>query len=357
MGCLKLHIDQEPRLTVAYSKKAQKPLKNTLSYYPFGLQHKGYNDAVSGNVNHIANRFSFGGKEYGEELGLDWYDISARNYDPAIGRWMNLDPLADQMRRHSPYNYAFDNPIFFFDPDGMAPQGCDWCKNFAKGIGEGYVKTFEVIGNAIAHPIDTFNNLAKDPVAVGEISLNVSTGGLYGTLKSDTQLVSAVVDGDANAAGQIVGQRGAEATIAAGTGIILSKTTPLVKNLVRKPETTTLYRGVNNNSPAFEAASNGKVKPRGGNATPLEHNTVSTKSKYTSWTTDPRVAKNFALRPKGEGVVLEGQISINRTVKSPDRYKVNLIQSPGVKVPESEVLVTGKVTVPKKNVTTVKLDN
>ncbi|MDD7887088.1 hypothetical protein PQO00_13875 [Flavivirga sp. 57AJ16] len=77
----------------------------------------------------MALKRRFGGKEYQDELGLGWYDITARNYDPAIGRWMNIDPLAEQMRRFSPYNFAFNNPIFFQDYDGMAPMGPDWIDN------------------------------------------------------------------------------------------------------------------------------------------------------------------------------------------------------------------------------------
>jgi RHS repeat-associated protein len=89
------------------------------NYYPFGLEHQGYNYIVSSSATAIDQKYKYNGKEYQDELGLNLYDYGARNYDPALGRWMNIDPLAEQYRRWSPYNYCVDNPIRFVDPDGM----------------------------------------------------------------------------------------------------------------------------------------------------------------------------------------------------------------------------------------------
>ncbi len=120
------YVDHLGNVRLSYTDKNQNTANGVAleiveenNYYPFGLKHKGYNSTMSTEGNGAAQRWKFGGKEYMEDMDLDWYDVSARNYDPALGRWMNIDPLADQMRRHSPYNYAFDNPVFYIDPDGM----------------------------------------------------------------------------------------------------------------------------------------------------------------------------------------------------------------------------------------------
>jgi RHS repeat-associated protein len=94
-------------------------------YYPFGLKQTGYNNVTNSLGNSSAQKIKYNGKELQDELGLNMYDYGARNYDATIGRWMNIDPLAELGRRWSPYNYAVDNPVYFIDPDGMAQSPFD----------------------------------------------------------------------------------------------------------------------------------------------------------------------------------------------------------------------------------------
>ncbi len=97
------------------------------NYYPFGLEHKGYNNTVSSLGNSTAQLLGFGNKEKQDELGLGWIDITARNYNPELGRWFVVDALADAKGQihNSPYVYAMNNPTYFNDPDGNCPPGID----------------------------------------------------------------------------------------------------------------------------------------------------------------------------------------------------------------------------------------
>jgi RHS repeat-associated protein len=84
------------------------------------------------------NMYLYNGKELQDET--DWYDYGARMYDPAIGRFPSLDPLADKFHWVSPYNYAENSPISNVDWWGL--QKVFFQKALKKS--EGFQKVYNI---------------------------------------------------------------------------------------------------------------------------------------------------------------------------------------------------------------------
>jgi uncharacterized protein RhaS with RHS repeats len=48
------------------------------------------------------------------------YYYRARHYDPETGRFLHVDPLADDFPSWTPYHYVHNNPLRYTDPTGMS---------------------------------------------------------------------------------------------------------------------------------------------------------------------------------------------------------------------------------------------
>ena len=95
-------------------------------YYAFGMQYQ--SNLVAGTPK---NRYLYNGKELQD--GLQLYDYGARLYDPVIGRWNAIDPLADEFDNVSPYNYGMNNPMLYMDPLGLDTLGINSSEPIQKG--------------------------------------------------------------------------------------------------------------------------------------------------------------------------------------------------------------------------------
>jgi RHS repeat-associated protein len=130
-------------------------------YYPFGLKHTAslnkrdivfekelqletatwiksislLGDVRKGVI--VANsgyQYKYNGKEWQDELGLAVYDYGARNYDPALGRFFNLDRFSETYANINPYQYTANNPVKFIDVNG------DYIYIYENGTGYRYDK-------------------------------------------------------------------------------------------------------------------------------------------------------------------------------------------------------------------------
>ena len=115
-------------------------------YYPYGMAFAGGGMSgnagahpVEGGVSVAGGSLEIGGETGGMELArpgasqpyrflgnelytsntLGLYDFSARMYDPALGRFLSVDPMTEGYRHLSPYAYCAGNPAVYVDKDGQ----------------------------------------------------------------------------------------------------------------------------------------------------------------------------------------------------------------------------------------------
>ena len=126
------------RMNFAVDPKSQQiKILEENHYYPFGLKHANYHSsrmefreenaavALKEDPNAaLKYDYKFQGQERQDELGLNWDSFKWRNYDYAIGRFMNIDPLAEKYAYQSPYNFSENRVI-----DGRELEGLEW-QNF-----------------------------------------------------------------------------------------------------------------------------------------------------------------------------------------------------------------------------------
>src|SRR6187200_26896 len=74
------------------------------------------------NFGNPDNKFKYNGKELNEDLDLDWYEYGFRNnFDPQLGRFHSVDPLASDYSYYTPYQFAGNQVPNAIDVDGLEP--------------------------------------------------------------------------------------------------------------------------------------------------------------------------------------------------------------------------------------------
>ena len=195
------------------------------------------------------NLYKYNGNEEQTDFNLNLYDFNARFYDPQLGRFTSVDPLADDRNQldMSPYQYAWNDPVNLGDPTGE----CPWCIGAVIGSLVDY-------GTQVAVNLIEGDGLGKalTDIDVGSIVTSAGAGALSGGISSIKQVRNAsklakagiglLTDGTASTANQFATGDGKvslkDVAIDVTVGQVVGKTAGDVVEQVAKnsPEGTVL---------------------------------------------------------------------------------------------------------------------
>ena len=150
-------------------------IEQTTHYYPYG-------GTLTHSTNQGVQKYKYNGKEFDRTHGLDWYDYSARQYDPASGRFTSMDPLCEKYYNISPYSYCAGNPIRYVDPDGRdAIAIIDKDNNTINIVANYYVNT-KGCNECRGYNMEEIRNLNKIDDQLNKMGYQI-TDGIYKNYK------------------------------------------------------------------------------------------------------------------------------------------------------------------------------
>ena len=155
------------------------------------MLQKGYNNIVSSNGNSTAQKKGYQSKELQEELGLNWHDFGWRNYDASLGRWMNIDPLADLRYELTPYNYVQNSPMFRIDPNGLTDYTLNKKTGEVTQVGEANDEPDRVLKTNRKGEVKRYKRGKKKgqaKVAIGGIEQGILSDGM--NFKEDSNVIA-----------------------------------------------------------------------------------------------------------------------------------------------------------------------
>lgn len=190
---------------------ASSEIRREQNYYPFGLEHKGYNNVSYGVKNNLK---TYQGQEFTEDLGLNVHEWRYRISDPAIGRFWQIDPLAENYTYNSTYAFQENKLGMGIELEGL--ENINWDELSDEGIQAGLGSGIDdgtaqknsygastdsgVVGSifsAISDGISYIDNKISGAITNGIVAVT-GTAESNNTL-SDSQFNDAVSAGDENA--------------------------------------------------------------------------------------------------------------------------------------------------------------
>ena len=225
-------------------------------YYPYGMAFAGGGMSgnaeahpVEGGVSVAGGSLEIGGETGGMELArpgasqpyrflgnelytsnsLGLYDFSARMYDPALGRFLSVDPMAETCLNMTPFAYCGNNPIIRVDPEG---------------------EIWHIVGGAVVGAVLEGGSALIQGKTGKEIAAAAVRGAIEGGVVAATGGAGLMVGIISNAGASVVGSAveqviandgdidvkvvGRDALVSGGLSLVTGKTSEALKKAVEK---------------------------------------------------------------------------------------------------------------------------